>query len=113
MPSATFQCRDRRFAHITASDQHWAPLCKVLGLEAWGAEPALQANAERVRRRDRHEQADDDGDRVDGGELAVGRVAAKRCAEVVGGAMLRGGDGVAVEGGAVGGGVDAIALEVA
>ena len=36
VPSATFRCRDGRFAHITASDQHWAPLCKALGLEEWG-----------------------------------------------------------------------------
>ena len=32
VPSATFQCRDGRFAHITASDQHWAPLCQALDL---------------------------------------------------------------------------------
>jgi crotonobetainyl-CoA:carnitine CoA-transferase CaiB-like acyl-CoA transferase len=51
-PSASFRCADGGFVHITASDQHWLPLCKVLGLEAWGAEPALQVNSERVRRRD-------------------------------------------------------------
>src|SRR6185295_5962035 len=32
VPSATFRCRDCKYAHITASDQHWAPLCKALGL---------------------------------------------------------------------------------
>ena len=37
VPSATFRCKDGKYAHITASDQHWAPLCKALGVEAWGA----------------------------------------------------------------------------
>jgi crotonobetainyl-CoA:carnitine CoA-transferase CaiB-like acyl-CoA transferase len=36
VPSATFRCKDGKFAHITASDQHWAPLCRVLGLGEWG-----------------------------------------------------------------------------
>jgi crotonobetainyl-CoA:carnitine CoA-transferase CaiB-like acyl-CoA transferase len=48
VPSATFRCRDGRFAHITASDQHWAPLCKALGLE--GGE--YSSNAVRVEKRD-------------------------------------------------------------
>jgi crotonobetainyl-CoA:carnitine CoA-transferase CaiB-like acyl-CoA transferase len=52
VPSATFRCRDGKFLHITASDQHWLPLCKVLGIDAWGAAPALQGNSDRVRRRD-------------------------------------------------------------
>jgi crotonobetainyl-CoA:carnitine CoA-transferase CaiB-like acyl-CoA transferase len=52
VPSASFRCADGGWLHITASDQHWMPLCKVLGLEAWGGEPALQDNSERVRRRD-------------------------------------------------------------
>jgi crotonobetainyl-CoA:carnitine CoA-transferase CaiB-like acyl-CoA transferase len=43
--------RRRRLAHITASDQHWRNLCRVLGLEAWG-QPGLAANSDRVRRRD-------------------------------------------------------------
>ena len=30
VPSATFRCKDGKYAHITASDQHWAPLCKAL-----------------------------------------------------------------------------------
>ena len=50
VPSATFQCRDGRYAHITASDQHWAPLCKALDLGEWGA--AFASNAIRVERRD-------------------------------------------------------------
>ncbi len=52
VPSASFQAACGRWLHITASDQHWAPLCKVLKLEAWGADPELQSNAGRVRRRD-------------------------------------------------------------
>jgi crotonobetainyl-CoA:carnitine CoA-transferase CaiB-like acyl-CoA transferase len=50
VPSATFRSKDGRFAHITASDQHWAPLCKALGMEAWGK--AFGDNAKRVERRD-------------------------------------------------------------
>ena len=52
VPSASFQCSDGHFLHITASDQHWLPLCRVLGLEAWGGETELQGNSGRVRRRD-------------------------------------------------------------
>ena len=51
VPSATFKCADGKWLHITCSDQHWAPLIKVLGLEAWGSEPALQDNSVRVARR--------------------------------------------------------------
>src|ERR1700752_325051 len=50
VPSATFRCKDGKYAHITASDQHWAPLCKALGIEAWGA--AFPENLIRVERRD-------------------------------------------------------------
>jgi crotonobetainyl-CoA:carnitine CoA-transferase CaiB-like acyl-CoA transferase len=50
VPSATFRCRDGKFAHVTASDQHWAPLCKALGFEQWGA--AFPDNAIRVAKRD-------------------------------------------------------------
>ena len=50
VPSATFRGRDGKFAHITASDQHWAPLCKALGLEQWGA--AFSTNEIRVERRE-------------------------------------------------------------
>jgi len=49
VPSATFRCEDGRFAHITASDQHWAPLCRALGIEDWGT--AFPDNATRVLRR--------------------------------------------------------------
>jgi crotonobetainyl-CoA:carnitine CoA-transferase CaiB-like acyl-CoA transferase len=52
VPSASFRCADGGWLHITASDQHWLPLCRVLGLEAWGSEPGLQSNSERVRRRE-------------------------------------------------------------
>jgi crotonobetainyl-CoA:carnitine CoA-transferase CaiB-like acyl-CoA transferase len=50
VPSATFRCRDGKFAHITASDQHWAPLCRVLGVSDWGSR--LDSNALRVEKRD-------------------------------------------------------------
>ena len=52
VPSASFVCADGKWLHITASDQHWAGLCRVLGLEAWGADPALTGNSGRVRQRD-------------------------------------------------------------
>ncbi|HYL88419.1 MAG TPA: CaiB/BaiF CoA-transferase family protein [Burkholderiales bacterium] len=50
VPSATFRCKDGKYAHITASDQHWAPLCKALGIEQWGS--AFPENLTRVERRD-------------------------------------------------------------
>jgi len=50
VPSATFQCKDGKFAHITASDQHWAPLCKALNLGDWGL--AFGSNELRVQKRD-------------------------------------------------------------
>jgi len=49
VPSATFRCRDGRFAHITASDQHWEPLCRVLGLKF---DLDLSENEMRVKHRD-------------------------------------------------------------
>ena len=49
VPSATFRCKDGRFAHITASDQHWEPLCRVLGLTKWGS--GFSANELRVEKR--------------------------------------------------------------
>lgn len=52
VPSASFKCHDGRFAHITASDQHWMPLCVALGLEQWGADARFANNALRVQRRD-------------------------------------------------------------
>jgi crotonobetainyl-CoA:carnitine CoA-transferase CaiB-like acyl-CoA transferase len=50
VPSATFRCKDGKYAHITASDQHWAPLCKALGLDDWGS--AFPENNIRVEKRD-------------------------------------------------------------
>jgi len=50
VPSASFRCKDGKYAHITASDQHWAPLCKALDLEEWGK--AFTTNEIRVERRD-------------------------------------------------------------
>jgi crotonobetainyl-CoA:carnitine CoA-transferase CaiB-like acyl-CoA transferase len=50
VPSATFRCKDGKYAHVTAGDQHWIPLCKALDLDAWGA--AFPDNAIRVARRD-------------------------------------------------------------
>jgi crotonobetainyl-CoA:carnitine CoA-transferase CaiB-like acyl-CoA transferase len=52
VPSATFKCADGKWLHITCSDQHWMPLMKVLQLEAWGSEAALQDNSVRVARRE-------------------------------------------------------------
>ncbi len=49
VPSATFRCKDGKFAHITASDQHWAPLCKVLNLEKWSLD--FRSNELRVEKR--------------------------------------------------------------
>jgi crotonobetainyl-CoA:carnitine CoA-transferase CaiB-like acyl-CoA transferase len=50
VPSATFRCKEGSYAHITASDQHWMPLCRALGLEAWGS--AYPENSIRVEKRD-------------------------------------------------------------
>jgi crotonobetainyl-CoA:carnitine CoA-transferase CaiB-like acyl-CoA transferase len=49
VPSASFRCKDGKYAHITASDQHWAPLCKALQLDF----PAdFSSNEVRVEKRD-------------------------------------------------------------
>jgi len=50
VPSATFRCKDGKYAHITASDQHWMPLCASLGLEQWGS--TFPENSTRVEKRD-------------------------------------------------------------
>jgi crotonobetainyl-CoA:carnitine CoA-transferase CaiB-like acyl-CoA transferase len=50
VPSATFRCKDGKYAHVTASDQHWAPLCRALGIEDWGKD--FPENAARVEKRD-------------------------------------------------------------
>ncbi len=52
VPSASFCCADAQWLHITASDQHWMGLCRVLGIEGWGSAPGLAGNSDRVRRRD-------------------------------------------------------------
>jgi crotonobetainyl-CoA:carnitine CoA-transferase CaiB-like acyl-CoA transferase len=49
VPSATFRCKDGRFAHITASNQHWEPLCKALHLKF---DLDLSSNQARVEHRD-------------------------------------------------------------
>ncbi len=49
VPSATFRCKDGKFAHITASDRHWAPLCKVLNLQF---DDDLSTNEARVAHRE-------------------------------------------------------------
>jgi crotonobetainyl-CoA:carnitine CoA-transferase CaiB-like acyl-CoA transferase len=50
VPSATFRCKDGKYAHITASDQHWQPLCEALGLHDFPED--FSDNAVRVERRD-------------------------------------------------------------
>jgi len=52
VPTATFRCACGKYAHITASDQHWQPLCNALGLEKMGSEPDFSDNAKRVARRE-------------------------------------------------------------
>jgi len=49
VPSATFRCKDGRYAHITASDQHWPALCEALKM---GTDPIYGNNAARVARRE-------------------------------------------------------------
>src|SRR3970040_1303324 len=49
VPSATFRCKDGKYAHITASDQHWPALCAALEM---GTDPVLLNNAARVLRRE-------------------------------------------------------------
>lgn len=53
VPSATFACNDGAYVHITCSDQHWLPLCELLGLEELAADATLSTNAGRVEHRDR------------------------------------------------------------
>jgi len=49
VPSATFRCKDGKFAHLTASDRHWQSLCKVLNLKF---DLDLSTNELRVEHRD-------------------------------------------------------------
>jgi crotonobetainyl-CoA:carnitine CoA-transferase CaiB-like acyl-CoA transferase len=52
VPSASFECADGRWLHISGSDQHWPALCDVLGLSDLAADPSLKKNAARTARRD-------------------------------------------------------------
>jgi crotonobetainyl-CoA:carnitine CoA-transferase CaiB-like acyl-CoA transferase len=52
VPTASFRCKDERWLHITASDQHWQPLCKALGLDGMAADEGLNSNAGRLERRE-------------------------------------------------------------
>ncbi|RKK05957.1 CoA transferase [Pseudoroseomonas wenyumeiae] len=52
VPSASFRCADDRYLHITASDQHWAPLCAALELDDLATDAELSTNAGRVARRE-------------------------------------------------------------
>jgi crotonobetainyl-CoA:carnitine CoA-transferase CaiB-like acyl-CoA transferase len=51
IPSAAFVCADGKWVQITGSDQHWAPLCNLLGLEAWATDAGLARNTDRLARR--------------------------------------------------------------
>jgi crotonobetainyl-CoA:carnitine CoA-transferase CaiB-like acyl-CoA transferase len=52
IPSAAFVCRDGKWVQITGADQHWKPLCELLGLESWAEDPTLAKNSQRVARRE-------------------------------------------------------------
>jgi crotonobetainyl-CoA:carnitine CoA-transferase CaiB-like acyl-CoA transferase len=52
IPSAAFVCRDGKWVQVTGSDQHWKPLCSLLGLERWAEDASLEKNADRLARRD-------------------------------------------------------------
>lgn len=53
VPTAAFECADGRWLHISGSDQHWAAICSVLGLDDLAADRALDRNSERVVQRER------------------------------------------------------------
>ncbi len=57
VPSAAYPCRGGEWLFISASDQHWEPLCRVLGLADLLADAELARNRHRVRRRDEVEAA--------------------------------------------------------
>jgi crotonobetainyl-CoA:carnitine CoA-transferase CaiB-like acyl-CoA transferase len=76
VPSASFVCRDGRRVHLTASDQHWRPLCELLDLGDWGGRTDLRTNAGRVAGRDEVMRVLADAvARIDAGELC------RRCEE--------------------------------
>lgn len=52
VPSAAFQCKGGDWLHISGSDQHWAPLCRELGLDALIDDARFATNAARVANRD-------------------------------------------------------------
>ena len=52
VPSSAFECADGKWVQITGSDQHWKPLCDILGLDAWANDSELAKNIVRVQRRD-------------------------------------------------------------
>jgi crotonobetainyl-CoA:carnitine CoA-transferase CaiB-like acyl-CoA transferase len=52
IPSAAFVCSDGKWVQITGADQHWTPLCRLLGLEDWADDPMLAKNAQRLARRE-------------------------------------------------------------
>ena len=52
VPSASFRCADGGYVHITGADQHWQPLCRLLGLDDLACDPRLQLNSGRVLHRD-------------------------------------------------------------
>lgn len=51
VPSAAFVCADEEWIHVSASDQHWEPLCKTIGLEDLVHDPKYADNSSRVRNR--------------------------------------------------------------
>ncbi|WP_113701852.1 CaiB/BaiF CoA transferase family protein [Nonomuraea lactucae] len=51
VPSEAFQCADGRWLHISAGDQHWIPLCRVLRLDELAADESLLSNAGRLAAR--------------------------------------------------------------
>lgn len=51
VPSAAFRCADDRWVHISASDQHWAGLCRALGLDDDAAR-RWATNTDRTRDRE-------------------------------------------------------------
>lgn len=52
VPSAAFECSDGEWIQISGSDQHWLPICEMLGLDALAKDDGLRGNSERVRRRE-------------------------------------------------------------
>lgn len=51
VPSAAYACQGGAWLFISASDQHWQPLCEELGLATLLADAELAKNRHRVRRR--------------------------------------------------------------